>query len=380
MDNTVINPWIPRLARVCVLATLALILLGAIVTTSDSGMAIATAPDVNGIAINPPGWTDSFPTFIEHSHRLFAIFTVATLTAILCAWLWWEWLGLAIAFVIIGIAGPLGHALGMSGNALAHFRYWPAAVVFVTIVIVRAKKCGQRITTNHWLVLIAFVAVCAQAVMGALRVTLETSGDKEAANNLATFHGVFAQAFLALMVVISARLCPDCRELDKRPPHPKLSKFHRMAIIAQILYFAQLACGAYLRHRHLWVLIPSWPYAQTGGGFWPNSWATGDGALRHQLMIHFLHTRILPFLLIGHIIGMCIGIVKRVTDEPTLKYPAKALLALIVVQFILGLIVIWSGRQPHITNMHVFTGALICALIAFIAARTCRPCAQCAGA
>ena len=370
MDNTVINPWLPRLARVCVLATLALILLGAIVTTSDSGMAIPTAPDVNGIAINPPGWTDSFPTFIEHSHRLFAI-TVATLTAILCAWLWWEWLGFAIAIAVIGIAGPLGNARGMGGNALAHFRYWPAAVVFVTIAIVRAKKCGQRITVNHWLVLVAFVAVCAQAVMGSLRVSLETAGNIAAATNLRTFHGVFAQAFLALMVVISARLCPDCRELDKRPPHPKLSKFHRMAIIAQILYFAQLACGAYLRHRHLGLLIPTWPTAD--GGLLPAVWTHANG-------IHFLHTRVLPFLLIGHIIGMCIGIVKRVTDEPTLKYPAKALLALIVVQFILGLIVIWSGRQPHITNMHVFTGALICALIAFIAARTCRPCAQCAGA
>ncbi len=370
MDNTIIHPWLSRLAKICVLATLGLILIGAIVTTSGSGMAIPTAPDVNGIAINPPGWTDNFSTFIEHSHRLLARI-VGVLVATLCAWLWWEWLGFAVALIFMAVAQPIGQALGFDGNALAHFRNWPAAAVFAAFCIIRSRRVGQRITTNHWLVLVAFVAVCAQAVMGSLRVTLDTSGYKDAAHNLATFHGVFAQAFLALLVVIAARLCPDCRALDARPPHPKLSKFHRMAIIAQLLYFAQLACAAYLRHRNLGLAIPTWPSAD--GGLLPAVWT-------HAVGIHFLHTRILPILLVGHIIGMCIGIIKRVTDEPTIKRTAIVLLALIVIQFILGILVIWRGRQPHVTNTHVFTGALICALIAFIAARTCRPSAQAAAA
>ena len=374
METPTNNLWLPRLAKLCVLATLLLILVGAIVTTSGSGMAIATAPHAPSGAFEPEHLTD-IKTIIEHNHRRVGM-AVATLTAILCAWIWWEWLGLAIAIAVIGISYPLGGMLGLGGNLLAHFHYWPAAAVFVIIAIVRAKKSGQLITANHWLVLVAFVAVCAQAVFGALRVSMETAGSIAAATNLRTFHGVFAQAFLALMVVIAVRLCPTWSEICARPPHAKLSKFHRMAIAAQLLYFAQLACAAYLRHRDLGLLIPSWPSAQATGGLWPDSWATGDGALRHQLMIHFLHTRILPILLTGHIIGMSIGIIKRAKGETFLTTPAKALLTMIVLQFILGVLVIWRGRQSHITNTHVIVGALICATIAMLAARTSRPGAQ----
>lgn len=370
MDNTTIHPWISRLAKICVVATLGLILIGAIVTTSGSGMAIPTAPHAPDGALNPAGWTTEFETRVEHGHRLFAI-TVATLVAFLFAWLWWEWLGFAIAIALIGIAGPLGKMIGLDGNALAHFRYWPAAIVFVVIAIVRAKKIGQRITTDHWLVLIAFVAVCAQAVFGALRVSLENAGSLAAATNLRTFHGIFAQAFLALLVVIAVRLCPTWRENCARPPHEKLSKFHRMAIIAQLLYFAQLACAAYLRHRNLGLAIPTWPSAD--GGLLPAVWT-------HPVAIHFLHTRILPILLTGHIIGMSIGIIKRAKSETQLTTPAKALVVLIAVQFILGVLVIWRGRQSHITNTHVIVGALICATIAMLAARTSRPCPQTAAA
>ena len=379
METPINNPWLPRLAKFCVFATLALILVGAIVTTSGSGMAIATAPHAPDGALNPAGWTSEFAKTVEHGHRLIAI-TLATLTAILCAWLWREWIGLVIAFAVIGLTAPLGHAIGLSGNALAHFRYWPAAAIFVIIAIVRARKCRRPITTNHWLVLVAFIAVCAQAVFGALRVSLETAGSITAATNFRTFHGVFAQAFLALMVVIAVRLCPTWGETCARPPNAKLSKFHRMAIAAQLLYFAQLACAAYLRHRDLGLLIPSWPSAQATGGLWPDSWATGDGALRHQLMIHFLHTRILPILLTGHIIGMSIGIIKRAKGETFLTTPAKALLTMIVLQYILGVLVIWRGRQSHITNTHVIVGALICATIAMLAARTSRPGVQTAAA
>ena len=375
METPINNPWLPRLAKFCVFATLALILVGAIVTTSGSGMAIATAPHAPDGALNPAGWTSEFAKTVEHGHRLIAI-TLATLTAILCAWLWREWIGLVIAFAAIGLTAPLGHAIGLSGNALAHFRYWPAAAIFVIIAIVRARKCRRPITTNHWLVLVAFIAVCAQAVFGALRVSLETAGSITAATNFRTFHGVFAQAFLALMVVIAVRLCPTWSEICARPPNAKLSKSHRMAIAAQLLYFAQLACAAYLRHRDLGLLIPSWPSAQATGGLWPDAWAAGDGALRHQLMIHFLHTRILPILLTGHIIGMSIGIIKRAKSETFLTTPAKALLTMIVLQFILGVLVIWRGRQSHITNTHVIVGALICATIAMLAARTSRPSAQ----
>jgi heme A synthase len=138
-----------------------------------------------------------------------------------------------------------------------------------------------------------------------------------------------------------------------------------MAIAALGLYFVQLACAAYLRHRGLGLAISTWPAAQQGGGLLPAAWS-------HAIGIHFLHSRVLPVLLSGHILGMAIGTARRASGEPRLTRLGWALLALVVVQFVLGVLVIWKGRQPHITNTHVITGALICATAALLVTRAGR--------
>ena len=48
------------------------------------------------------------------------------------------------------------------------------------------------------------------------------------------------------------------------------------------------------------------------------------------------------------------------------------MLLLIAVQFALGVMIIWKGRHPHITNTHVVTGALICATAALLTTRAGR--------
>ena len=370
METSQHNPWLPRLAKILVFATLILILIGGMVTTSGSGMAIATAPHAPSGALNPVGFTENYPTLVEHSHRLAAI-TVAFLTAFLCAWLWWEWAGFLAAIVLMGVCGPLGKALGIGGNALAHLHYWPAAIVFVAIAIIRARRSGQRLTTEHWLALVAFVAVCAQAVMGSLRVTLESGGDLAAATNLRTFHGIFAQAFLALVVVLAVRLCPTHRQFAAQAPVPAAGKISRMAFAAIILYFLQLSCAAYLRHRGLGLALSTWPAAQAEGGLLPAHWT-------HAIGIHFLHTRVLAILLAGHVIGMAIGAAKRAKGQPLLTRVAWRMLALVVLQFILGVLVIWKGRQAHITNTHVLVGALFLtqAVLLFTRASALKPRAE----
>lgn len=361
MDTPQHNPWLPRLAKLLVFATIALILIGGIVTTAGAGMAAPTAPAVNGVQINPPGWWQDPALRLEHGHRLAAM-TVATITAILCAWMWWEWLGFALAILLMGVADPLGKAIGLDGNALAHFRFWPAAIVFVAIAILRARRNGQRITTDHWLVIVAFVAVCAQAVMGSLRVTTDTAGAAAAALNLRTFHGIFAQAFLALVVVLAVRLCPSTGNLAAQGPLPAAAKISRMAIAAVVLYFLQLSCAAYLRHRGLGLALSTWPAAQAEGGLLPVHWS-------HAIGIHFLHTRLLAILLTGHVIGMAIGTAKRAKGFPALTRVGWTMLALVVLQFVLGVLVIWKGRQPHITNTHVLVGALFLTQTMFLFTR-----------
>jgi hypothetical protein len=124
----------------------------------------------------------------------------------------------------------------------------------------------------------------------------------------------------------------------------------------------QLALAAYLRHRGLGLVIPVWPQAQPGGEWLPAAWT-------HAVGIHFLHSRVMPFLIAGHTIGLAIALAKR-APRPRLSRVGWLLLGLVIVQIVLGAFVIWKGRLPHITNTHVITGALICAATALLIART----------
>jgi len=369
MDEPTNNPWLSPLAKLCVLLTFGLILLGAIVTTSGAGMAAPTAPHVDGTLLNPTSpvtqgawWKD--PALLkEHTHRLLAM-SLGLGVGALAAALWRNWAAFIISVVFMGAAEGL-RAFKLDSALIAQLRIWPAMILFIALLIAGARRRGEKPGAEQWMALAAYVAACAQALLGSLRVNLETAGSIEAATNIRTFHGVFAHAFLALLVVLAVRLSPVWREISQRPRLAMAAKIRRMAIVALGLYFAQIACAAYLRHRGLGLIIPTWLAAQPGGELLPAVWT-------HAIGISFLHTRVLPILLTGHIFGLAIGTWRGASDEPRLTRPAWGLLALIVVQVILGVLVIWKGRQPHITNTHVITGAFICATAALLFARSGR--------
>lgn len=206
--------------------------------------------------------------------------------------------------------------------------------------------------------------VSLQAILGGLRVLIEAHVSPEAAIMYRVFHAVVAQAFLVLVVVLAARLSPVWDEIGAQS-HEKTGKFRRMAVALLGLYFLQLACAAYLRHKGIGMLIPTWPAAGPNGSLLPIAWT-------HEMTIHFLHTRILPILIAGHVIGIAIGTAKRAPAIPRLTRVGWALLAIVLLQFTLGVMVIWKTRQPHITNTHVIAGAAFCATAALYFARAGR--------
>src|SRR6478672_4214277 len=91
-----------RLAKICVVLTFALILIGAIVTTSGAGMAAPTAPHVDGTLLNPTSpvtntaWYKDPALFKEHTHRLVAI-SLGLAVGALAALLWRNWKAFFIA-------------------------------------------------------------------------------------------------------------------------------------------------------------------------------------------------------------------------------------------------------------------------------------------
>jgi heme A synthase len=351
--------WASRLAKVCVVVTLILILAGAVVTTAGAGMVSPNAPHVGGRLLFPSDMWTSLAGFFEHSHRHIAMLAGLCI-GILCTLLWRNWTAFFVAMVFMG-AGELGRAIGLSPIAIAHLRIWPAMVIFIVFLLVVSKRRRETPSTEQWLALVAFIAACMQAVFGALRVEIETSGNLELATNTRIVHGVFAQAVLVVLVVLAARLSPVWAELRSRGAHEFAPKFRRMAIAMLGLYFVQLALAAYLRHKHLGLAIPTWPQAQPDGSWLP-VWT-------HITGIHFLHSRVMPFLILGHGTGLAISLAKR-SAIPRLTRVGWLLFGLIAMQIILGVLVIWKGRHAHITNTHVITGALICAATALLLART----------
>ena len=347
-----------RLAKCYVVLTFALILIGGMVTTSGAGMAFQTWPLSDG-SVNPPGWTQNMMKALEHSHRLVATL-VAIITAVLCSALWRNWLALAVGPISGAVAGIVASKCGANGAIASVIGMTANAFAFSAVLFARNR---QPKSTEQKLALAAAWLVSLQAVLGGLRVLIEAHVSPEAAIIFRVFHAVVAQAFLALVVVLAARLSPVWGELGART-HAKAGKFRRMAVTLLGLYFLQLACAAYLRHKGIGMLIPAWP-ATGAGSLLPVAWS-------HDIAIHFLHTRILPILITGHVIGMAIGTARRAAAIPRLVRVGWALLAIVLVQFTLGIMVIWKVRQSHITNTHVIVGAAFCATAALYFARAGR--------
>ena len=359
MDTLPHHLWLSRLAKCYVALTFALILIGGMVTTSGAGMAFQTWPLSDG-SVNPPGWTQNMLKALEHSHRIFATLT-AIMTAVLGCALWKNWIALAVGPITGALAGFTAAKCGATGAVASVVGITTNVLAFSATLLARHK--GPR-STEQTLALAAAWLVSLQAILGGLRVLIEAHVSPEAAIIFRVFHAVVAQAFLVLVVVLAARLSPVWMELSAQS-HPMAGKFRRMAVALLGLYFLQLACAAYLRHKGIGMLIPTWPAAGAEGSLLPVAWS-------HDFAIHFIHTRILPILIAGHVIGMAIGTTKRAANFPRLTRVGWALLALVLVQFSLGVMVIWKTRQPHITNTHVVIGAAFCATAALYFARAGR--------
>lgn len=357
-----VDPWLARFAKVLVVLTFALLLIGGLVTTFGAGMAVATWPTIDG-QMNPPGWWENWHVRLEHGHRLTAIL-VGVLTSILCAWIWRNWWALLAAVICSGLADAVGHPLHLDGNLIAQLRIWPAAAVFLGVLIVRSRKRGDKLTTEHWLGLAAYIAVCIQATLGGLRVTQETAGEFGTAMILRVVHGCFAQVFLTLVVILAARLSPIWHRLGNEPSLVDGPKLRRLATVAIGLYFAQLILAAAMRHPGAGLIIPLWPQAQMNGSWLPAQWNT-------LISLNFLHTRVIAFLLAGHVLGMLPRLL-RVKDQVRVRRPGLVLVALVGLQVMLGVMVIWKGWHPHITTTHVFNGPVLLATAVLLAVRAGR--------
>src|SRR5687768_6211180 len=127
------------------------------------------------------------------------------------------------------------------------------------------------------------------------------------------------------------------------------------------LVFAQILAGAAMRHLGAGLAIPDFPLSF--GRLVPE-FASVD------ITAAFIH-RAGGFVVAAAVMAMAIRLLRFERSHP-LRFLAHLLLIVVAAQVMLGGYVIWIGKQPHITRLHVMLGAstLCISLILTLSSRT----------
>ena len=184
------SPWLHRTAHLTAGATFLLIVIGGIVTSTDSGLAVPDWPTTFGYNMFLYPLSEMVGGILyEHSHRL------------------------------------MGSLVGILTIAL--------------LVLILAKDSRKWL---KWLGLAALIAVIVQGVLGGLRVT-------QINRNFAIVHACLAQAFFALLCGIAWFTSRDWWQENKTErPTEAAQKLRRLSLITTCLIYVQLIFGAILRH------------------------------------------------------------------------------------------------------------------------------------
>ncbi len=190
MENHVnYNPWLHRLARLTAGSTFLLIVIGGIVTSTDSGLAVPDWPTTFGYNMFLYPLSEMVGGILyEHSHRL---------------------MGSLVGILTVGL------------------------LVFILV--------GDSRKWLKWLGLIALIAVIVQGILGGLRVT-------QINRNFAIVHACLAQAFFALLCGIAWFTSRGWRQDKPETPIGAAQKLKRLSLITTCLIYVQLIFGAVLRH------------------------------------------------------------------------------------------------------------------------------------
>lgn len=312
-----------RFAVAVAVCTFGLILMGSLVTTTGSGLAVPDWPTSYGqnmFAYPPSKWVGGI--FYEHVHRLVAA-SVGFLTIVLCVWLW------------------------RSDHA-------------------RKLK---------WLGTAALGAVCLQGLLGGLTVLFLLP------TWISVAHAGLAQIFLCVIVSIAVLTGPARGAVAARVnPDAKLWRLCRLVVGC---VYAQVLLGALVRHTQSGLAIPDFPLSY-GSMFPPTSsdalesinesriWSEPqlEPVTLGQIWVHFVH-RVGALGVAIAVVVLTRNIMSRYSRRTDLVMPAWTLCGLLIAQIVLGAATIWTCRSLPLTTAHVGAGAamLACSMVLVLRSR-----------
>ena len=194
------SPWLHRVAWITAGATFLLIVIGGIVTSTESGLAVPDWPTTFGYNMFLYPLSEMVGGILyEHSHRL------------------------------------MGSLVGL------------LTILLLVMLLVQDSRKWIK-----WLGFVAFIAVCVQGALGGLRVLLDGPEVTEFSLNLAIVHACLAQAFFALLCGIcwftSRNWIENQNQSEGIADNVSAKKLRRLSLITTCLIYVQLIFGAILRH------------------------------------------------------------------------------------------------------------------------------------
>ena len=277
-----------------------LVTLGAFTTSIGAGMAFPDWPLSNG-SINPEGWLRDISMFAEHSHRLSGMM-MGMITIGLAAWLW------------------------------------------------RREERAWVRQLGYW----ALGIVILQGVIGGQRVTLDAIDvpwfHMSLGQILRIPHGILAQIYVCVLIAIAVSCSRSWIERSNGVS-PTLRRF---GLVCTALMLVQLVIATTMRHNAAGLAITTFPYSTPDHHWLPSHWNFAVG-------IHFAHRVMALFLAIA-LTAFAWVIRRDPASTVAMKAGASALVALLVLQILLGAQIIWTLRRPEMTTGHVVVGALTLAV------------------
>jgi len=321
------TPWLHRFLMALVVATFILLALGGTVTSKGVGMAVPDWPTTNGenmFTYPVSKWHGGIKW--EHSHRLMGSL-VGMLSIVTCVWLW----------------------VGQKR------RPW-------------LRKLGVA----------ALVLVIIQGVLGGMRV-LKDPSHPNLAIAMAVIHGITAQLFLCLTVLLAAATGNIWRRYAT--PIGAWTRAQKACVTLMVVLVIQLAFGAAMRHTGSGTAIPDFPsaygslippFTQDGIMHAAEHIAPLDDSLEYptpgQVAIHFAH-RVWALAVVATVVWALSLVAKVARERKELIAPMLTLIALLLIQVALGAMVVWTVRNEHTATAHQLTGAVLLATTALLTIR-----------
>jgi heme a synthase len=305
-----------RTVAVCVFL---LLVAGALVTSTESGLAVPDWPLSYG-KIMPPMVGG---ILYEHGHRLIAA-AVSTLV------------GLELGAVLFFLEG---------------------------------RKTVKRLAAA------AFVAILLQAALGGLTVLFLLPPA------LSSAHAALAEIVLALTAVVALMCSKTWAELTapplfsfSLPLEENLSSnganarsAFRWTFVATAAIYVQIVLGAVVRHTGAGLAIPDFPTAF--GGLLPSA---ADLA-RRGVPIHLAH-RLGALVVLALVAGAVRALSRAAARAPLFASVAAAWAGLVTIQLLLGALSVWSRKAASLTTAHLAMGALcwVMGVLALMCLGACR--------